>query len=1105
MKKQLLALFASVFMACLAQAQTDKLWSSHKEGKVIPSKNVTRASFPSEFQLYRLNFDSMKQILSNAQDRFTAQRGVVISLPNMQGRLEQFEVFEASNFDSQLQAQFPDIRSYVGKSLDDKYAQLRMSISPQGIQTMVFRTESRNEFMEPYSADGSVYAVYNSSRNKGSLPFTCLTEDKNLVSSLNKEMPQQRSNTSELLTFRLALSCNGEYTVYHGGTVAGALAAMNATMTRVNGVFERDFTVRMNIIANSTSVIFTNAATDPYSTTLSEWNVQLQNTLTNTAGIGNAAYDIGHMFGGSGGGGNAGCIGCVCVDDTTSTTDENKGAGITAPADGVPMGDTFDIDYVAHEMGHQFGGRHTFSHANEGTGVNVEPGSGSTIMGYAGITGNRDVQANSDDYFHFATILQVEDNMVAKTCPTRTPIANVAPVVNAGFSYTIPKSTPFVLTGSATDANGDALTYCWEQFDSASATQINAQSAASVTKVGGPNWRSYDPVTTPTRYFPPLARVVLNSPTTPGLEITTEALSSVARTLLFTLTGRDNVVGGGLTDTDAVLITVNATAGPFAVSAPNTAVSWAVGTNQTVTWNVAGTTANGVNAAYVDVYLSNDGGFTYPTLLASKVPNDGSETITVPNTVGTTNRIMVKGNNHVFYDISNTNFTITTAAAGFAVGFNGISGGQNKQACQGSNGVYTIPYVPYGGFSGTTTFAVTSGLPTGATATFSPATMTTAGNVTLTISNTNASPAAVYAMVISATSGATTKTVPLYLDVFSSNFGTQALSTPANLTTGASTTATLTWPANAAATSYDVQVATDVAFATVVSSGNVTTNSYVVSGLSDATSYFWRVLPKNPACSGNYSTAYKFSTGVTACTSYSNNATLAVADGTGANVAGAIASKTIVAPASPAGALNDVNVTVSFTHTYIEDLKIWLVHPDGTEVSLWNRNCDEEFDNVNITFADGNPDVPSSGCTISTGTFSPDSALSALNGKLSNGTWTLKATDSYNGDTGSILNWSLDLCIATPTPLSVIENSISNFVIYPNPNKGNFTVQFNSSSSNEVNISVHDMRGRTILKNKYNNTGLFSQNLQLDNVQAGVYLVTVQDGDNKIVKRIIVE
>ncbi len=273
----------------------------------------------------------------------------------------------------------------------------------------------------------------------------------------------------------------------------------------------------MTIVAQTTNVIYYNPLTDPY-TTLANWNTQLQNTLSaNLTGTGtslaanNAAYDIGHMFGATGGGGNAGCIGCVCVNDTAETNDKNKGSGITSPADGVPSGDTFDIDYVAHEMGHQFGANHTFSHGVEGTGVNVEPGSGSTIMGYAGIT-NYNVQMNSDDYFHAASIAQVQQNMTGKTCPTNTAITHGTPVVNAGADYTIPMSTPFTLTGSATDSGGNPLVYCWEQMDTAT-TETYAASVASPTKAAGPNWRSFDPTPSPSRTFPVMS-AILNGQTT---------------------------------------------------------------------------------------------------------------------------------------------------------------------------------------------------------------------------------------------------------------------------------------------------------------------------------------------------------------------------------------------------------------------------------------------------------------------------------------------------------------------------------------------------------------------------------------------------------------
>lgn len=1076
-----------VLMNISVHAQKRVAWEATTQQNIEPLKQVQRLSFPKDFKLFDAQLGEIKSVLQSAPNRLTSSSSnAIIAVPNANGGTERFQMFEFSNFAPELQAQFPNIRSYIGIGIDDKRAQIRMSLDESGIQAMIFRTGKRNEFIEPYSTDGNVYAVYESSRAKGELPFTCSTVDTNISNSLQRQsLPSPMSSSGELLLFRLALSCNGEYTAYFGGTVAGALAAMNATMTRVNGVFEKDLSIHMNLIANNSVLIYTNAGTDPY-TTVGQWNNQLQTTLNNV--IGNANYDIGHMFGSNGGGGSAGCIGCVCVDGI-------KGSAKTSPSDGVPMGDTFDIDYVAHEMGHQYGGNHTFSTNVEGSGVNVEPGSGSTIMGYAGITA-QDVQPNSDDYFVYANIKQIQDNMINKTCPTRIALTNVTPVVNAGLDYTIPKSTPFILTGVATDGNGDALTYCWEQNDSAT-NQTGAASAASATKTGGPNWRSYSPVATPVRYCPPLARVVANQSTTQGTEITVEALSSVARTLNFVFTARDNFAGAGQTNSDGMTVTVNGTAGPFLVASPNTAVSWTVGTNQNVTWNVAGTTTNGVNAQYVDIYLSTDGGFTYPILLASKVPNDGSETITVPNNIGTTNRVMVKGYKHIFYDISNTNFTIAAPTADFSIAFNGIAEQQNKQICTGSSVSYTIPYTTFGGFTGTTSFSIT-GQPSGATATFAPSTISANGDVTLTISNTGAETAALYTMIVTATSGAVTKTAPFYLELFNSNFPVQALTSPENLAIGVGNTVNLTWAANPNATMYDVQVATDDAFTNIIASGTVTTNSFALTGLSDATQYVWRVLPKNDSCSGNFSATYLFKTGLPDCSVF-NSTNVPIAIPTTANVT--VNSTLNVVPAN---VISDVNVTVNISHTWVNDMTITLISPSGTEVQLVDLPCvSASLLNVDATFDDsGIPLV----CEINpaiTGIIQAVGSLADFNGQTMNGNWTLRVLDSYNQDGGAITGWSLELCSTIAVPLGVEENTIQNFSLYPNPNNGDFNIQFNSTSAEAINLSVYDMRGRQIYWNTYANNGFFNQNIQLNNLQSGVYLVKVKDGKNEITKKFI--
>ena len=464
---------------------------------------------------------------------------------------------------------------------------------------------------------------------------------------------------------RLAQSCNGEYSNFFGAfnssQVALVLAAFNATLTRCNGCYEKDLAVHLNLIAQTTAVIFYDPATDPY-TSLGSWNNQEQATLT--ANIGEANYDIGHMFGASGGGGNAGCIGCVCVDG-------QKGRGITSPADAIPMGDNFDIDYVVHEVGHQMGANHTFSFSNEGSGQQKEVGSGITIMGYAGIT-PQDVAPHSIDIFHETSIAQIQANLANKTCPVTTVMtANHVPVVAPVSNFTIPITTPFALTGSATDPEGDPITYCWEQDDN-STTQGNA-SVASPTKLTGPNWLSFSPTASPTRLFPKLSTILSGlfvTPVLPGGDAVAniEALSSVSRTLNFRLTVRDNhpyVPGSTIGETQFTNMTVTVTnsAGPFKVTSPNTNVSWAGGSSQTITWDVTNTTLPPVSTANVKISLSIDGGQTFPTVLLASTPNDGSEVVTIPAGGSNTGRVKVEAVGNIFFDISDTNFSITGAPA----------------------------------------------------------------------------------------------------------------------------------------------------------------------------------------------------------------------------------------------------------------------------------------------------------------------------------------------------------------------------------------------------------------------------------------------------------
>jgi len=656
MKKLLLTFYLGL-STILIQAQTATFWKKINSKEHTPTEKNKLPNISDEFELYQLDETGLKNYLAKINNKLV-QEGIEISLPNAFGIQERFLVSESSNFAPELQSKYPEIRSYKGVGITDKSATVFFSNSPIGIQTMVLRADKDSEFIESYSKTKSVYKLITSkNRSNNNMPIACSTEEIALSQQLQNKTSKIKADNQVFKTFRLALSCNGEYSNYFGGTIAGSLAGMNATMTRINGILGNDLAVKFEIIPNNDLLIYLDPLTDPYSdsstgadnTNGATWNLELQNNLTAT--IGNASYDVGHLLSATGGGGNAGCIGCICIDPSVSKP-RGKGSAWSAPSNNTPQGPNFDIDVVAHEMGHQLGGNHTFSFKVEGTGANIEPGSGSTIMGYAGVT-SFDVQAHSDDYFSVNSVIQIQNNLSLKTCSSNTPITNNPPIINAGSNYSIPKGTAFILKGTGSDPNGDPINYTWEQNDSA-VTEIDANSICFPTKADGPLFRSFKPNSSPIRYMPALNDVLANKLTTKW-----ESVSNIERTLNFSLTGRDIVaLGNSQTKTDDMVVNVSGTVGPFVVTSQNTEnIGWVQATNQTITWSVNGSeTLPG--SSNVNIKLSTDGGLTYPITLASNTPNDGSETIIVPNLTETNCRLLIEPTSNIFYAINSKAFAI---------------------------------------------------------------------------------------------------------------------------------------------------------------------------------------------------------------------------------------------------------------------------------------------------------------------------------------------------------------------------------------------------------------------------------------------------------------
>ncbi len=607
----------------------------------------------------------------------------LLELPHPDGGLVRFRVIESPVMAPELAAKFPETRTFRGEGIDDPTASARFDVSPRGFSAMVLSAFGA-WYVDPWAPGVSdVVGSYhrrdalrdpeNVFRCEGPVPVD-EGEGPAFRSVRSSAGPMEMpllSVGATLKTYRLALATTGEYSVAVGGTTALVHAELVTATNRVIGIYERELAIRMTLVANNDSLIYLNSGTDPYSNNNAS-SLLTENQANLDSVIGSASYDIGHVFS-TGGGGLAG-LGVVCRAG-------QKARGETGSS--VPLGDAFYVDYVAHEMGHQFGGNHTFNGSsgscsgNRASSAAYEPGSGSTIMAYAGICGAQDLQPNSDPYFHgksFDEIVTYTTSGSGAGCASGSPTSNSAPAVEAGAAFTIPSQTPFSLTGSATDPEGDPLTFGWEQFDLGT-----VESGTPLVDSGNrPIFRSFNPTTSPTRAFPKLADVLS------GATVYGETLPATSRTMTFRLTARDNRAGGGGVNSDTTTVTSVSTAGPFAVTAPSSAVSWAGNSTQTVTWNVAGTASAPVSCADVEIRLSTDGGLTFPTALAASTPNDGTQAITVPNTptAGATARVRVACVGNVFFAVSRPSFTITAGAAaptvtGIAPASGSTGGGTN--------------------------------------------------------------------------------------------------------------------------------------------------------------------------------------------------------------------------------------------------------------------------------------------------------------------------------------------------------------------------------------------------------------------------------------------
>jgi hypothetical protein len=692
--------------APLAMPQVGPWTKAHVELR-LDQRTLPGMSWLSDFHTYRLDTQDITSTLARAPHEsspFARARAVEIPVPMPDGTIQRFLIVESPIMTEQL-ARRIDVKTYAGRGLDDRYASIRLSVSPYGFHGYVM-SPNGDVMIDPVSLDTTTeYVSYFKANNMQPRNFRCFTVGEPLV--------RQRSLTSDprgdgdsvggtLKTYRLAMNTTGEYTTFFG-SVANAQNRVAISVNRVTGIYERDIAIRLNMTYVN---CYPNASTDPFS----NWDLVAmlgQNQSDMDAKVGNANYDVGHVFGtGDGGVANLGVVGVTGW----------KARGVTGSSQ--PFGDLFDVDYVAHEMGHQFGAHHTFAGtvggcSGQGTSSSAyEPGSGSTIMAYAGLCGSQNVQNFSDPYFHtrsFDQIFALRQN--PSSGGTTTNNGNAVPNISAGANYTIPRQTPFKLTAIGSHPLGHPLTYCWEQFN------------LGTTDTTRPLFRSRNPITSPTRFMPRIEDVLANA-ATPW-----ELLPTVDRSMTFRVTARDNQLGGGGSAHASMTVTVSGL--PFQVTSPNTNVTWTAGSTQTVTWQVGG----GSVALNVNILLSTNGGSNYATggaiMLKANTPNDGSEPVTVPFVTTTTARIIVEPVNNIFYDVSNVNFSIVNPVpvANSLSPNSAAAGSGGLTLTVNGSGFVPTSVVRWNGANRTTTFVSSSQL----TATIPASDLTTAGSATVTV------------------------------------------------------------------------------------------------------------------------------------------------------------------------------------------------------------------------------------------------------------------------------------------------------------------------------------------------------------------------------------
>lgn len=978
----------------LPAVKGQSIWES-VEPRSLPT-DADRRIHPKAARLIEVSPDTLRSILWSAphERQLSAEESpLLLNVPTPSGeeatfRIVAYDISEAAGLEA-----FPTIRTWYGANIDGSGQSIFLDWTAVGFHASVRFGGAAPYFIDPlfYGRQEWYQAYFTADAGEDSEAFDCQTVAENLLPDDDRDgQGEGRSvlaGDCDMRSYRTAIAATGEYSNFFGATSAAQAnlvqSAVVTTVNRVNQVFTRELALRLVLVANNQNVYYYNANTDPYTGT-SPGTLLNENTPNLNSVLGSNAYDLGHVF-------SAGFSSGVAY--LSSSCGGSKGGGVTGRSN--PTGDPFDIDYVAHEIGHQLGGNHTQNNnCNYSASAGMEPGSGNSIMGYAGIC-SPNLQSNSDAYFHGRNIAEITNHVElgsGNSCATVINTALNNPNVTPQTDESIPFSTPFRLVAEVS-GNG-TLAYGWEQYDEAQAA-MPPQS----TSTSGPLFRGFFPVAAPDRYFPQLADVVA------GNNPTWEVLPSVGRQMNFRMTVRNYNATYGCAGEDDVRLTVDGSKGPFVVTDPSQGNQLSAGQVAQVQWDVASTNQAPINSQLMEILLSTDGGQSF-SLLASNEANDGLATVTLPNQTSNNAYIMVRSQDNVFFNVSSQSFRIVSSAGAPIVGISNL-GPSSLSDCFSSDPTASFAFLTSsaGGATAPITFSV-SGLPAPATASFFPNPVQPGGTSSLLLDNLDQLPSGSYTLNIQGSSadGNVSSSVQLEKTGGSGGAG-PALLGPVFEETGLDLRPTLA-VANNGSGSYEFQLSTDAGFSNLLLSTTENTNTYTLGQyLQDNTTYYWRSRTASPTCGATEWTNGIFTTG----DCYIYESTAATID---------------ISPGQPPiqvempievpnmGTVWDVDVyQLDITHTYLQDLEIRLIAPDNTSRLLINRECGSQEDML-ISLDDEASSAYFCPPTDPNAFVSPpDASLSDFDGRSVNGIWRLRVNDRANLDGGSLNSFSLKLCV----------------------------------------------------------------------------------------------